>query len=94
MSGQASRFVANVSIVSMMPDCPDVGDEHYGERGATAVEYALILALVVVATAASIVGLRDTSGNYLSTTGESIGEPRERIADMDDDLPDPPAWLP
>jgi len=83
-----------VSIVSMMPDSVDHGTEHCGERGATAVEYALILALVVVATAASIVGLRDTSGNYLSTTGESIGEPRDRIADMDDDLPDPPAWLP
>ncbi|MEL6984029.1 MAG: Flp family type IVb pilin [Actinomycetota bacterium] len=64
------------------------------ERGATAVEYSLILALVVLATVASIAGLRDTSGDYLSTTGEDIGTPRERIADMDDDLPDPPAWLP
>ncbi len=64
------------------------------DRGATAVEYALILALVVGATLAAIAGLSETSGDYLSTTGDSIGEPRERIADMDDDLPDPPAWLP
>jgi Flp pilus assembly pilin Flp len=65
-----------------------------GERGATAVEYALVMALVVVATLAAIAGLTDSSGDYLSTTGEDIGEPRERIVDMDDDLPDPPAWLP
>jgi hypothetical protein len=58
------------------------------------VEYALLLVLVVGATTAAIVGLRDTSGDYLSSTGDDIGEPRERIADMDADLPDPPAWLP
>ena len=64
------------------------------ERGATLVEYALILALVVGATLVAVQGLTDTSGDYLSSTGDDIGEPRERIADMDPDLPDPPAWLP
>jgi Flp pilus assembly pilin Flp len=64
------------------------------ERGATLVEYALILALVVGATTVAIVNLTDTSGQYLSSTGADIGQPRDRIVDMDDDLPDPPAWLP
>ena len=81
-------------MAPVMPEYPDNLSALGDDRGATAVEYGLILALVVVATVASIAGLRDTSGNYLSNTGDSIGEPRERIADMDDDLPDPPAWLP
>ncbi len=68
--------------------------ESRAERGATAAEYALVLAVVVGATLAAITGLTDTSGQYLSSTGDDIGEPRERIADMDSDLPDPPAWLP
>ncbi|MEM9563844.1 MAG: hypothetical protein AAGA93_14580 [Actinomycetota bacterium] len=72
----------------------DLRRDDRGERGATAVEYAMILALVVGATLAAITGLTDSSGEYLSTTGDDIGEPRERIADMDADLPDPPAWLP
>ncbi len=71
----------------------DLRRDDGGERGATAVEYAMILALVVGATLAAITGLTDSSGGYLSTTGDDIGEPRERIADMDADLPDPPAWL-
>lgn len=64
------------------------------ERGATLAEYAIILSLVVGATVLAISQLTETSGDYLSTTGQDIGEPRERIADMDRDLPDPPAWLP
>jgi Flp pilus assembly pilin Flp len=64
------------------------------ERGATVVEYALVLALFVGATLIAIDGLTDRGGTYLSTTGDDIGQPRDRIADMDDDLPDPPAWLP
>lgn len=64
------------------------------ERGATATEYALLIALLVGATLIAIDGLTETSGSYLSTTGDDIGEPRERIADIDPDLPDPPAWLP
>jgi len=64
------------------------------QRGATLVEYALLASLVIGATLFAIQGLTDTSGTYLSTTGDDIGEPRERIADMDPDLPDPPAWLP
>lgn len=85
-------------MVGTMPDRTERPDEarahERGERGATFAEYALILALVVGATVAAIAGLTDTSGNYLSSTGDDIGEPRERISDMDDDLPDPPAWLP
>ena len=81
-------------MTAEMDECADVMADDRRERGATAVEYALIMALVVVATVAAVAGLTDTSGDYLSTTGEDIGEPRERIADIDDDLPDPPAWLP
>lgn len=64
------------------------------ERGATLVEYALIFSLIVGGTLVAIQNLTTTSGDYLSSTGSNIGEPREHIADMDPDLPDPPAWLP
>lgn len=64
------------------------------ERGATLVEYAMMFSLIIGATLLAIQGLTDSSGDYLSTTGDDIGEPRDRIADMDPDLPDPPAWLP
>lgn len=63
-------------------------------RGATATEYAMLVALLVGATLVAIDGLTTTSGSYFSSTGDDIGEPRERIADMDPDLPDPPDWLP
>lgn len=64
------------------------------ERGATAVEYAMLFSLVIGTTIIAIQTLTTESGDYLSTTGDDIGEPRQRIADMDPDLPDPPAWLP
>ncbi len=64
------------------------------ERGATLVEYALLVSLVIGGTLVAIENLTTSSGDYLSSTGSSIGEPREHIADMDPDLPDPPAWLP
>lgn len=64
------------------------------ERGATAVEYAMLFSLVIGTTVLAIQTLTTESGDYLSTTGDDIGEPRERIANMDPDLPDPPAWLP
>ncbi|MGI9598797.1 MAG: hypothetical protein ACR2QK_21715 [Acidimicrobiales bacterium] len=64
------------------------------ERGATFVEYALVFSLLVGGTLVAIQNLTDSSGDYLSSTGDDIAEPRERIADMDPDLPDPPAWLP
>ncbi len=57
-------------------------------------EYSLLMALVVVVSLLAIDQLTDTSGSYLSQTSDDIGEPRERIANMDPDLPDPPAWLP
>ena len=62
------------------------------ERGASAVEYAVVLALVAGATIVAINNLTDTSGSYLSSTGDDIGEPREMISNMEPDLPDPPAW--
>ena len=77
-------------MVAEMMVRPDAREQ----RGATLVEYALIFALVIGATLIAIQGLTDSSGDYLSTTGDDIGTPRERIADMDPDLPDPPAWLP
>lgn len=64
------------------------------ERGATAVEYAMLFSLIIGTTLVAIQTLTTGSGDYLSTTGTDIGEPRERIANMDPDLPDPPAWLP
>jgi Flp pilus assembly pilin Flp len=63
------------------------------ERGASMVEYALLVALIVVGTIASIQFLSDTSADYLEETGEDIGTPRERISDIDTDVPDPPGWL-
>ncbi|MEM7323602.1 MAG: hypothetical protein AAF531_11005 [Actinomycetota bacterium] len=73
---------------------PDAGRKRRSSRGATAAEYALLMALFVGATLVAIDSLTETSGSYLSSTGNDIGEPRERIADMDPDLPDPPDWLP
>lgn len=64
------------------------------QRGATLAEYALVFALIVVVSLLAVDNLTTTSGTYLSVTGDDIGEPRERIANMDPDLPDPPAWLP
>lgn len=64
------------------------------QRGATFAEYALLFSLIVGGTLAAVQALTTTSGDYLSSTGDDIGEPRERIANMDPDLPDPPAWLP
>ncbi|MGH1493253.1 MAG: Flp family type IVb pilin [Acidimicrobiales bacterium] len=64
------------------------------ERGATLVEYALIFSLIVGGTLVAIQNLTTSSGDYLSQTGDNIAEPRDHIADMDPDLPDPPAWLP
>lgn len=63
------------------------------ERGATLVEYALVFALIVVGSLFAIEALTDSSGSYLSSTGEDIGTPREHIEDISDDLPDPPVWI-
>jgi Flp pilus assembly pilin Flp len=64
------------------------------DRGATATEYALVMALVVLISLSATAFLEDEAGDQLSQTGQDIGTPRERVADMDPDLPDPPAWLP
>lgn len=63
------------------------------ERGATAVEYAMALALLLLASLAAITNLTTTSGSYLSGTGDDIGQPPERIADLSPSLPDPPSWV-
>ena len=63
------------------------------ERGATLVEYALVFALLVVSTLLAIDSLTERSGSYLSSTGDDIGEPREHIENMSNDLPDPPVWV-
>ena len=63
------------------------------ERGATLVEYALIFALIVVSSLFAIDALTDSSGSYLSSTGNDIGQPRDHIEDMSNDLPDPPVWI-
>ncbi len=72
--------------------CDEGANEN--ERGATLVEYALITALFVGASLGALSYLTRESGDYLVETGSSISEPREHIADMDPDLPDPPAWVP
>jgi len=63
------------------------------ERGATLVEYGVIFALIVIASVVAIETLTTRSGSYLDSTGSDIGTPREHIADMDPDLPDPPSWV-
>ena len=63
-------------------------------RGSTVVEYALLIAVFVGASLLAVGGLTGTSGSYLSSTGQDIGEPRVRTGDMNPDLPDPPAWIP
>ena len=63
------------------------------ERGATLVEYAVVFSLIVITSLMAIQSVTTESGDYLSSTGTDIGEPREHIANMDPDLPDPPAWV-
>jgi Flp pilus assembly pilin Flp len=63
------------------------------ERGASLVEYGVVFALIVISSLVAIETLTTESGDYLSSTGDDIGEPREHISDMDTDLPDPPAWV-
>lgn len=64
------------------------------ERGATLVEYAMLVALLVTTSLVAIDFLTDASGEVLTSTGEEVGEPRERIADIEPTRPEPPAWLP
>lgn len=71
----------------------DAGQDRRRERGASLVEYALVFALIVIGSLFAIDALTDTSGSYLSSTGDDIGEPREHIENMSNDLPDPPTWI-
>jgi Flp pilus assembly pilin Flp len=64
-----------------------------GDRGATAVEYAMALALMLLSSLAALNSLTTASGSYLSRTGDDIGEPPERVAAISPSLPDPPSWV-
>ena len=64
------------------------------QRGATLVEYALVTALFLTASLGAFTYLTRESGEYLVDTGSQIGEPRDRISDIDHNLPAPPAWVP
>lgn len=52
-----------------------VFSRHRTERGATAVEYALGIALVVVVTVGAVQLLEDESGERLNDEGTTIGQP-------------------
>lgn len=71
----------------------DARQDQREERGATLVEYSIVFALIVVSSLFAIDALTDSSGSYLSSTGDDIGAPREHIEDMSNDLPDPPVWI-
>lgn len=67
------------------------GREH--ERGASLSEYALILSLFVMATAAAIGLIEDESGSFLVDSGSRIGEPPPLAADYGLADPVTPPWL-
>jgi len=50
------------------------GGRFHGSRGATLVEYALIVALVVVPSVAAITRLDDASGDYYENASDDIGD--------------------
>ncbi|MDH3756047.1 MAG: hypothetical protein OEU32_19460 [Acidimicrobiia bacterium] len=52
-----------------------VGRARTGERGATIVEYGLVVALVVAVSVLAIDGLTDTSTDALEARGDRIGNP-------------------
>ncbi len=64
-----------------------------GDRGATTIEYAMALALMLLSSLAALNSLTTASGSYLSQTGDDIGEPPERVAAISPSLPDPPSWV-
>ena len=64
------------------------------ERGATLVEYALMLSLVVVSALAVLQSLEDNSAEYLNETGSEIGRPMEGRDALRNRPMDPaPAWV-
>ena len=63
------------------------------ERGATLIEYALILALLVGSTIGVILLLEDNSGSFLEQAGSDIGTPRGLAADFGLDESATPSWL-
>jgi len=72
----------------------DSQGDNGGQRGATLVEYAILVALLVVTSIVAIDFITAESSEYLTDTASAVGEPRERIVDIETDLPDPPAWVP
>ena len=63
------------------------------ERGASLSEYAILIALVVVASLGAISLLQSRSEAEFERTAEDIGTPREFAPDISTDLPDPPDWI-
>jgi Flp pilus assembly pilin Flp len=88
---RSALFKGDVSADDLI--CMTVRETCGQERGATLVEYAVVFSLIVIGSLLAIEMVTTESGTYLSSTGTEIGEPREHIADMDPDLPDPPAWI-
>lgn len=64
-----------------------------GQRGATLVEYALVVALLVLATISATEYLTDESAEVLADNGSQIGEPRDSAIQVTTStLPAPPEW--
>ncbi len=59
------------------------------QRGATLVEYALLVALVLGSTLVAIDTLTAESADYLSETSDNVGSPRPHYTDLTPHYPDP-----
>lgn len=63
------------------------------ERGATAVEYALVIGLLVVVAVAAVQELTRRSGEFLEASGTEYGEVRPARQEVKfTELPPPPNW--
>ncbi len=75
-------------------DCESaIKSVRYNERGASLVEYAIALAVILTLSVIAIENLTGASGAYLSQTGEDIGRAPEHVADLEPSLPEPPDWI-
>lgn len=71
---------------------PRRGRESGVERGASLVTYALVLALVTVASLGAVDALVDSSSSLLEDSGDNIGEPRSYRNDAVLEVTAAPAW--
>lgn len=63
------------------------------DRGATLIEYALMVALMVVAVVVAVEYLTDESSSVLADNGSQIGQPRDYgVRASTTTLPAPPGW--